>query len=68
MDVSAPLVAPPGATRAHCLPSGPLKIFIKFHGIWTLFDIDFLCCKKHGKTVAGTWHYVNRLVPKNDIK
>ena len=33
-----------------------------------LFDIDFLRCKKHGKTAIGTWHYVNRLVPKNDIK
>ena len=20
------------------------------------------------KTASGTWHYVNRLVPKNDIK
>ena len=39
-----------------------------FRGIWTPFDIDFPQCKKHGKTATGTWHYVNRLVPKNDYK
>ena len=64
----ASLRAPPGAARAHYVPSGPLKISVKFRGIWTPFDIDLLRCKKHGKTATDTWHYINKLVPKNDIK
>ena len=44
------------------------KIHKKFHCIWTPFGIYFLRCQKHGKITIGTWHYVNRLVPKNDIK
>jgi hypothetical protein len=31
--------------------------------------MDILRSKKQEKkTTTGTWHYVNRLVPKNDIK
>ena len=33
---------PPGATKAQLIPSGPLKISVKFRGIWTPFGIDFL--------------------------
>ena len=53
---------------------GPLDVFWskkiskKFHCIWTPFGIDFLRCKKQAKTASCTRHYVNRLVPKNDIK
>ena len=57
----------PGRSMAHYVPSSPKTISVKFCGIWTLFDIDFLCCKKW-KTTTGTGHYFNRLVPKNDIK
>ena len=59
---------PPGATRAQLLPFGTYKIIVKLRGIWTLSDIDFLRCKNMRKTGTDTWHYVNRLVPKNDIK
>ena len=65
------LCSPRGTPRC-C--QGPLRSFwpIKNLGkvtcICTPFDIDFMRCKKHGKTATGTWHYVNRLVPKNDIK
>src|SRR3990172_10136101 len=41
------------------------KSFAAFglHLIW------IFCKSKIGqKTATGTWHYVNRLVPKNDIK
>jgi len=55
---------PPGAARAHYVPSGPQKISVKFRCIWTPFDIDFLRCKNMQKTATGTWHYVNRLVAK----
>ena len=53
---------------------GPTSFFssIKNHGEVSLHldpsDIDFLRCKNMEKTATGTWHYVNRLVPKNDIK
>ena len=48
--VGCPLLGtPPGATRAQHVPSGPYKISVKFRGIWTPSDIDFLQCKKHGK-------------------
>ena len=42
------------------------KIFKKFRGVWTPFDIDFLRCKKQAKNSNS--HWINRLVPKNDIK
>ena len=31
------------------------KFSIKFRGIWTPSDIDFLRCKKHGKN--SNWHF-----------
>ena len=34
-----------------------------------LRDVSISCdVKNKHKTATGTWHYVNRLVPKNDIK
>ena len=44
------------------------KIAKKFRGIWTSFGTDILRSKKQAKTATGTGHYVNRLIPKNDIK
>ena len=49
---------------------GPLVVFWskKIHKkcpyVWTPFCIDYLRCKNMQKTTTGTWHYVNRLVPK----
>ena len=73
---------PPGRTSVGAAPLeqplrcflGPLaffwpkKILQEFRCIWTPFDIDFLRCKNMQKTATVTWHYVNRLVAKNDIK
>ena len=47
--------APPGAAQAHWIPSGPEKISKKLRGVWTLFDIDFLRCKKQAKN--SNWHW-----------
>ena len=74
----------PGASGAPwCLvgPTGSPKCFLgsqvvfwskkiskKFLFVWTPFDRDILRSKKKQKTATGTGHYVNRLVPKNDIK
>ena len=59
---------PSGTSSAHLVSSDPEKIHKKFCCVSTLFVIDFLRSKKQAKTTTGTWHYVNRLVPKNDIK
>ena len=59
---------PPGAARAHYVPSGPKKSpwsFVAFGLRLILISCDV---KNMQKTATGTWHYVNRLVPKNDIK
>ena len=66
------LVGPTGllwcTSWAPLLSSGHKKFSKKFHGIWTPFGIDILQSKTKQKTAIGTRHYVNRLVPKNDIK
>ena len=56
---------PSGTSLAHVVPYGPEKIT---NFLLHLFGIDFLGSKKQAKTATGTRHYVNRLVPKNDIK
>ena len=68
-------LGPPGASWSVVPPSGhpqvllwPIKIHKKFHDVWTPFDIDFLRCKNKQKIATGTGHWVNRLLPKNDIK
>ena len=58
----------PGASLAPKLSSGPKKISKKFHRDWTPFGTDIPRSKKKQKTATCTWHYVNRIVPKNDIK
>ena len=59
---------PSGTSLAHFVSFGPEKFHKKVRCVWTPFGIDFPQCKKYEKTTTGTWHYVNRLVPKNDIK
>ena len=59
---------PSGTSLAHPGCSGPKEFSKKIHYVWTPFDIDFLDVKKQAKTANGTRHYVNMLVPKNDIK
>ena len=62
------LGAPPRCNQGPFPSFWPIKIIVKFRGIWTPFDIDFLRCKKMKKIGTSIGHYVNRLVPKNDIK
>ena len=49
-----------------CLPVQ--KNLQKIRCFWTPFDRDILQSKKQAKIATGTGQYVNRLVPKNDIK
>ena len=59
---------PSGTSLAQFVPSSPEKFSKKFCCVWTPFGIDFLQSKKQAKNTTGTVHYVNRLVPKIDIK
>ena len=73
-------LGPPGAPWWVVLPSehprrylGPLGVFwsIKnLRGVAFGLCLVLISCdvKNMQKTATGTWHYVNRLVPKNDIK
>jgi hypothetical protein len=58
---------PPGASLSPKLSSGPKK-----SKSFTVFGLRligiFYEVKNKQKTATGTGHYVNRLVPKNDIK
>ena len=59
---------PPGAALAHWVPSGPKKSTKSF----TVFGLRLIlisCDVKNKQKIAtGTRHWVNRLVPKNDMK
>ena len=59
---------PYSTSLAHLVSSGPEKIHKKFCCVWTPFGTVFYDAKNKQKTTTGTGHYVNRLVPKNDIK
>jgi hypothetical protein len=66
--VVLPSEHPLGASPAHWMSSGPkksTKSFAMFGLRLVLISCDV---KNLQKTATGTWHYVNRLVPKNDIK
>ena len=59
---------PPGASLAHQVCSGPkksTKSFAAFRLRLVMISCDL---KNKQKIATGTGHYVNRLVPKNDIK
>ena len=65
---AAPLEPPQGASLAHWMSSGPNKSsrsFVVFGLRLILISCDV---KNKQKTATGTGHWVNRLVPKNDIK
>jgi hypothetical protein len=66
------LCPPRAATPSHLRSFGCLlaqKNFTKSFAAFGLRLIWIFCESKTGqKTTTGTWHYVNRLVPKNDIK
>ena len=66
--VVLPLEPPSSTSLAQQVSSSPEKVTKKFRCVWTPFGIDFLRSKKQAKIATGTGHYVNRLVPKNDIK
>ena len=59
---------PCGTSLAHWMSSGPKKS-IKSFAAFGLHLVLISCNVKNiQKTTTGTWHYVNRLVPKNDMK
>ena len=73
---------PPVRAKVGCAPlRAPLWYFFGLTGVrvkknspesFVVFGIHFVLIfcdvKNMQKTATGTWHYVNRLVPKNDIK
>ena len=66
--VVPPTGHPSSTYLPHPVSSGLEKFSKKFRCIWTPFGIDLLQSKKQAKIATGTGHYVNSLVPKNDIK
>ena len=44
------------------------KIIVEFVAFGLRLILISCDVKNMEKTATGTWHYVNRLVPKNDIK
>ena len=59
---------PLGAARAHYVPSGPKKSPKSFAAFGLRLVLISYDVKNMQKTTTGTWHYVNRLVPKNYTK
>ena len=59
---------PSGAFLAHWMSSGPKKSTKSFAAFGLRLVLISCDVKNMQKTVTGTGHYVNRLVPKNDIK
>ena len=66
--VLLPSEHPPGASPAHWMSSGPKKSTKSFTAFVLRLVLISCDVKNMQKTVTATWHYVNRLVPKNDIK
>ena len=59
---------PSGTSLAHWMSSGPKKSPKSFAAFGLRLVLIFCDVKNKQKTATGTGHYVNRLVPKNDIK
>ena len=59
---------PPSASLAHWMTSGPKKSPKSFVAFGLRLILISCNVKNMQKTTTGTWHYVNSLVPKNDIK
>ena len=64
-----PLMAPLASSRIFMVvfwsKKNRQKVSFRFDSIWYWFSIKD---KNNEKAVTGTGHWVNRLVPKNDIK
>jgi hypothetical protein len=58
----------PGAFLAPKVSSGPKKSPKSFDAFGLRLVLIFCEVKNKQKIATGTGHYVNRLVPKNDIK
>ena len=65
---AAPLEAPPGASLAHWMSSGPKKSSRSFAAFGVRLILISCDVKNMQKIATRTGHYVNRLVPTNDIK
>ena len=63
-----PTGLPAGASLAPKLSSDPKKSPKSFAAFGLGLVLIFCEVKNKQKTTTGTEHYVNRLVPKNDIK
>jgi len=57
-----------GTSLAHWVSSGPKKSPKSFVAIGLRLVLIFCEVKNKQKQQLALWHYVNRLVPKNDIK
>ena len=57
-----------GTSLAHWMSSSPKKSTKSFTAFGLRLVLISCDVKIKQKTATGTWHYVNRLVPKNDIK
>ena len=66
--VVLPSEHPLGAFLAHWMSSGPKKSSRSFAAFGLRLILIFCDVKNMQKTATGSWHYVNKLVPKNDIK
>ena len=65
------IVPPSGHPQVPLWPIGSLlahKISTKSFAVFGLRLVLIFCEKNKQKIATGTGHYVNRLVPKNDIK
>ena len=66
--VAVPLEPPSGTSLSHPVSFGPEKFSKNFSVFGLCLVLIYCVVKNMQKTATGTWHYVNRLVPKNDIK
>ena len=66
------LCPPQGTPQVQLRPIGFLLVQIKSPKSYTVFGLRLILIscdvKNKQKTATGTSHWVNRLVPKNDIK
>ena len=65
--VVLPSELPSGTSLAHRVSSGPEKSAKSFAAFGLRLVLIFCDVKNKQKITTGTGHYVNRLVPKNDI-
>ena len=62
-----PLELPSGTFLAHWMSFGPKKSTKSFAAFGLRLVLISCDVKNMQKTATGTWHYVNRLLPKNGI-